>query len=166
MPTPSDPGTRLLFYTSYFYRNICPYCIVSYFLTFVNNYSWQFKALFLFSVCQKASISVLRNITDFAKPTKINSRIQYGSSHWEVFMKSRKNAQKHLKRSLFLSKNVEWIPLTFLKKNFFTRVFNGIIHVFQDVLLFSQAYRSKKRRSKLRRGVSRTIENEAVCHNS
>ena len=127
------------------------------------------QAAFFLSIGLPEDLNItLSNVvrTDFAKPTKINSRIQYGSSHWEVFMKSRKNAQKHLKRSLFLSKNVEWIPLTFLKINFFTRVFNGISHVFQDVLLFFQAYRSKKRRSKLRRGVSRTIENEAVCHNS
>ena len=127
------------------------------------------QAAFFLSIGLPEDLNItLSNVvrTDFAKPTKINSRIQYGSSHWEVFMKSRKNAQKHLKRSLFLSKNVGWIPLTFLKINFFTRVFNGISHVFQDVLLFFQAYRSKKRRSKLRRGVSRTIENEAVCHNS
>ena len=127
------------------------------------------QAAFFLSIGLPEDLNItLSNVvrTDFAKPTKINSRIQYGSSHWEVFMKSRKNAQKHLKRSLFLSKNVEWIPLTFLKINFFTRVFNGISHVFQDVLLFFQAYRSKKRRSKLRRGASRTIENEAVCHNS
>ena len=127
------------------------------------------QAAFFLSIGLPEDLNItLSNVvrTDFAKPTKINSRIQYGSSHWEVFMKSRKNAQKHLKRSLFLSKNVEWIPLTFLKINFFTRVFNGISHVFQDVLLFFQAYRSKKRRSKLRRGVFRTIENEAVCHNS
>ena len=127
------------------------------------------QAAFFLSIGLPEGLNItLSNVvrTDFAKPTKINSRIQYGSNHWEGFMKSRKNAQRHLKRSLFLSKNVEWIPLTFLKINFFTRVFNGISHVFQDVLLFFQAYRSKKRRSKLRRGVSRTIENEAVCHNS
>ena len=127
------------------------------------------QAAFFLSIGLPEDLNItLSNVvrTDFAKPTKINSRIQYGSSHWEVFMKSRKNTQKHLKRSLFLSKNVEWIPLTFLKINFFKRVFNGISYVFQDVLLFFQAYRSKKRRSKLRRGVSKTIENEAVCHNS
>lgn len=127
------------------------------------------QAAFFLSIGLPEGLNItLSNVvrTDFAKLTKINSCIQFGSSHWEVFIKSRKNAQKNLKRSLFLSKNIEWIPLTFLKINFSTRVFSGIIQVFQDFLLFFQAYRSKKRRSKLRRGVFRTIENEAVCHNS
>ena len=91
---------------------------------------------------------ILENLVTIWKTCKINSRIQFGSNRWEVFVKSRQNVRKYLWRTLFWNKAVNWNFFKFLENEILHRYFHRILQVFKDFLWVSQTYKSSKIRSK------------------
>ena len=51
---------------------------------------------------------IVRSCQDLTRSAKNNSRLQFGSSLWDVFAISRQNVRKDQQRNLFLSKPADW----------------------------------------------------------